>query len=1089
MPGLKIYTSNKLEILVQKLAQIVKAPACGSLSSSLSQEIIIVQSKAMERWLLMQIAKQNGVCANCRFPFPNAFLDYLIKSFFADIPGTNFFTPDIMTLKLVKMLPEFLDRTDFEGLKRYLKDDKSSLKLFEISEKIADLFDQYTVFRPDFIFSWENKKEENKINHKWQAILWQEIIKDNEKYHRPYLQKTLIEKLNAMALDSGKLFERVSVFGISSLPHFHMQLIEELANTVEINMFILNPCNQYWTDILTDKEAGKIKNKYATNIKEEYLHIEKGNSILSSLGELGKTFIEYMTSAEHILIEEFEDQKCIDILSCIQSDILNLKERNISDNHYKLKDPDHSIQFHSCHSQTREIEVLYDNLLSMFEDYPDILPDDILVMAPDIEVYTPFINAVFDNRDDDEPHIPFSISDRAIRKENEIIDGFLSILDLGKSRFEVSHVMAILEYPGIKENFGLVESELETIRGWLQDTRIRWGIDGAHKTALGLPEIFDNTWKSGIKRLLLGYTMCHKGAQHNDSMYMGILPFSEIEGSDANILGNFLEFLEKIFDLRKSLKGSQTIKKWHTLLSEIIDTFFTTNDEIQHGIQYIRKVLGDMLNNARLSGFDKELEFDIIKYYLRKKLENKYSVSGFKTKGITFCSMLPMRSIPFTVICILGMNNDAFPRSSYSYSFDLMASNPRPGDRSKKNDDKYLFLEGLISARKIFYLSYVGQSIQDNSLIPPSVIVSELLDYIKQGFGFTHDKMITSHKLQAFSPDYFKDASKLFSYSEDNMLAACSLNESRLTEKDNIPFISSKLSFPSDEWKIVHIDSLSTFFANPAKYLLQKRLGIYFEEADYALPDKEIFALTGIDNYLVNQNLLSDIQAGKSLDFCLSAYKSKGTLPHERIGDILLNESSIDAINFIKNTEAAKEGKILSSLELDITINNFSLIGRLNNCHDDGIINLRYAAMKAKDIIKSWIYHLALCSTYYNKKQLKSLLICMDKEVGFKHTSNSREILEKLLNLYWEGLLTPLNFFPDLSYDYVKQVHIGNKNTKAAIKDVCNKWEGGYNRMTSNDLYYKTCFGKTDSLDIFNDSFIKISESVFIPLLEHMSEF
>lgn len=1089
MPGLKIYTSNKLEILAQKLAQIVRDPACGSLLSTLSKEIIIVQSKAMERWIFMQIAKQNGVCANCRFPFPNAFLDYMIKSFFTDIPGTNLFAPDIMTLKLVKILPDFLDHTDFGGLKRYLKNDKSSLKLFEISEKIANLFDQYTVFRPDYIFSWENNKEDNKNHHNWQAVLWKEITKGNERYHRSYLQKTLIEKLNALALDSVKLFERVSVFGISSLPHFHMQLIEELANTVEINMFILNPCNQYWSDILTDKEAGKIKKKYATKIKEEYLHIEKGNSILSSLGELGKTFFEYITLSEHILIEEFEDHECTDMLSCIQSDILNLKERNISDNLYKPESPDHSIQFHSCHSQTREIEVLYDNLLSIFEDYPDILPYDILVMAPDIEVYSPFINAVFDSRDGNEPNIPFSISDRTIRKENEIIDGFLSILDLSNSRFEVSHVMTVLEYPGIKEKFGIVESELETIRSWLQDTRIRWGIDGAHKTALGLPEIIDNTWNAGIKRLLLGYTMCHKGAQNNDSMYMGILPFSEIEGSDANILGNFLEYLENIFDLRKSLKGSQTIEKWHTLLSEIIDTFFTTNDEIQHGIQYIRKVLGDMLNNARLSDFDKELEFDIVKYYLRKKLENEYSVSGFITKGITFCSMLPMRSIPFKVICILGMNNDAFPRSSYSYSFDLMAIEPRPGDRSKKNDDKYLFLEGLISARKIFYLSYVGQSIQDNSLIPPSVIVSELLDYIKQGFGFTHDKMITSHKLQAFSPDYFKDDPKLFSYSEDSMLAACSLNESRLEGKNNIPFISSKLSFPSDEWKIVHIDSLSSFFTNPVKYLIQKRLGIYFEEADYALPDKEIFALTGLDNYMVNQNLLSDIQAGKSLDYCLGAYKSQGTLPHKKIGDILLNESSIDANNFIKKIEAAKEGKTFSSLELDITINSFSITGRLNNCHDEGIINLRYAAMKVKDIIKSWLYHLTFCSTYYNKKQLSSLLLCMDKEVGFKHVSNSREILAKLLDLYWEGLLTPLNFFPDLAYDYVKQVHIGNKNTNDAIKDICNKWEGGYKRMTSDDLYYKTCFGKTDSPDIFNDSFIKISESVFIPLLEHLSEF
>lgn len=1088
MPGLKVYSSNKLEILAQKLADIVRIPVSGFSAFPLSPEIIIVQSKAMERWISIQLAKQNGVCANCRFPFPNAFLDDMIKRIFPDIPKTYLFAPEVIALKLVKILPDFMDQTDFECLKRYLKDDKSRLRLFEISEKLSDIFDQYTVFRPDFIFSWENHREENRKHHNWQSHLWREIAKGNEKYHRSYLQRALIEKVNALSLDSGNLYGRISVFGISSLPHFHMQLIEELANTVEINMFLLNPCREYWTDIPTDKDIGKIKKKYPAKITEEYLHVEKGNSLLSSLGELGKSFFEYITSAEHILLEEFEDQECIDMLSYIHSDILNLRERKISDNHYRPESPDPSIQFHSCHSQIREIEVLHDHLLSMFEEYPDLMPDDILVMAPDIEIYAPFIHAVFDNREDNEPRIPFSISDRSIRKENGIIDSFLSILDLKDSRFKVSQVMAVLENPGIKEKFGFVESDLETIRGWLKDTRIRWGIDGSDKTDLGLPESCENTWKAGIKRLLLGYAMHHKAYKDGD-MFLGILPFNEIEGSDAKILGNFLEFLEKIFDLTKSLKGPETIARWHTILSGIIDTFFTTDDDIQQSIQFIRKFLGDMLKNAGLSGYDKELGFDIMKYYIRKALENQYTVSGFITGSITFCSMLPMRSIPFKVICLLGMNNDAFPRSSYSYSFDLMAIDPMPGDRSKKNDDKYLFLEGLISARKIFYLSYIGQSIQDNSSIPPSVLLSELLDYIKEGFGFTQDQMITSHRLQAFSPDYFKDTVKLFSYSEDNMLAACSLNESGLKGKDNVPFISSRLSVPSDEWKILHIDSLSSFFANPAKYLLQKRLGIYFEKKESALSDNEIFDLAGLDNYLINQNLLTDMQADKSLDYCLRAYGAQGKLPHERIGNILLNESSIDVKNFIKKIEAVKEGKTLSSLEFDITINSFSLTGTLINCYDNGIINFRYAAMKTKNIINLWLYHLALCSYYNNKIQFNSLLICMDKEIKFKHAANSMEILAKLFSLYWEGLLTPLHFFPDLSAEYVKRVNFDNKDAKDAIRNVCDKWSSGYNRMISEDLYYKTCFGKTDPVDIFNDSFIKTSESVFIPLIEHMSYF
>ncbi len=1089
MPGLKVYTSNKLEILVQKLAKIVRIPDSGVSSFPLAPEIIIVQSKAMERWIYLQIAKQNGVCTNCIFPFPNTFFYDMIKKFIPDIPKTNFFAPEVMLFKIANILHDFPEETDFECLKRYIKDNKSNLKLFEISEKIADLFDQYTIFRPDYIFSWENNKEQNKKHHNWQSSLWRKIAKGNEKYHRSYLQKKLINTFNSSSFDSNKLYKRISVFGISSLPRFHLQLIEEIAKISEVNIFILNPCKEYWADIATDKYAGKLKKIYAAKISEEYLHIEKGNSILSSLGELGRSFFEYITSSEHTLIDQFEEYGCINMLSCIQSDILNLKERITSDYDYKLQCPDTSIQFHSCHSQIREIEVLHDNILSMLEEHEDIMPYEILVMAPDIEVYAPLIHAVFDNKEDNEPHIPFSISDRSIKKENAIIDSFLSILDLEKSRFEASKVMEVLEYPGIKEKFDLSESDLGIISGWLKDTQIRWGIDELHKTDLGLPQTNENTWKAGIKRLILGYSMRSNGLNKSPDMFSGILPFKEIEGSDAKILGNFLEFLEKVFELTKLLRGAKTAERWNMILSGIIDTFFIKDDAILLSMQFIRNVLADMVKNARISGYDKELEFDTIKYYLRKTIENEYSISGFITGGITFCSMLPMRSIPFKVICLLGMNNDAFPRSSYSYSFDLIATDPRAGDRSKKNDDKYLFLEALISARKIFYLSYVGQSIQDNSSIPPSVLISDLFDYIKEGFGISQDQLITSHKLQAFSPDYFNGTVKLFSYSEDNMLAACSLNESRFKNKDNICFISNRLSDPSDEWKILQIDSLSSFFANPVKYFFQKRLGIYFEEKEFVLSDKEIFDLSGLDNYLINQNLLADIQEGKSLDYCLSAYKSEGILPHKRIGEILVNESSIDVKNFIIKTEALKKDKTLFSKELDIMINSFSLTGKLINCFDYGTINSRYAVMKTKDIIKTWISHLALCADSNNKVQYCSYLICKDRQIIFKDVENSREILAELLKLYWEGLSSPLHFFPDLSFEYVKQAYANNKNTRDIIKDICDKRSDVYNQKISEDLYYKTYFVNKEPLEIFNDSFIKISESVIAPILKHLSEF
>ena len=394
MPGLKIYTGNCLEVLAEKLAGIIGIPVPGLSAFPLSQDIIIVQSKGMERWISMELARHNKICANCRFPFPNSFLDEVLQHFFPDMPGSSLFEPDVMAFRLMKILPAHLGNAGFESLSQYLKDDTGKLKLFQLSERISGLFDQYIVFRTDMIFLWEEGRETKEEPHTWQAELWRELAGGNEKYHRAYLQRELIQKIRKLTSGPDGFYGRISVFGISSLPRFHMQVIEELSRIIEVNMFLLNPCREYWTDTLTDKGAGRIRAKYARKLSgEEDLHLERGNRLLASMGELGRTFFEHVISSEHELVEEFEEEECSDLLLSIQSDILNLNDRNITDKPSSMvsEAPDSSLQFHSCHSPMRETEALYDNLLAMFENDPELLPNDIIVMAPDIGLYAPFV--------------------------------------------------------------------------------------------------------------------------------------------------------------------------------------------------------------------------------------------------------------------------------------------------------------------------------------------------------------------------------------------------------------------------------------------------------------------------------------------------------------------------------------------------------------------------------------------------------------------------------------------------------------------------------------------------------------------------
>ena len=142
MAGLNIFTSNKLEILAEQLAQRIKMPV----PSTLVAEIIVVQSPGMARWVSLALAGHNGICANIRFPFPNAFLEEIAELALPDLQEAAPLDPDQMTFRIMKLLPECTQLPGFERLKAYLADDSTHLKHLQLSSKLADIFDQYQVF-------------------------------------------------------------------------------------------------------------------------------------------------------------------------------------------------------------------------------------------------------------------------------------------------------------------------------------------------------------------------------------------------------------------------------------------------------------------------------------------------------------------------------------------------------------------------------------------------------------------------------------------------------------------------------------------------------------------------------------------------------------------------------------------------------------------------------------------------------------------------------------------------------------------------------------------------------------------------------
>jgi len=1078
---MNIVTSNRLEILAGHLARVVREP----LSDPFSPEIIVVQSSGIQRWVSMELARHNGICANCHFPFPNRFLDDLSSGMNPDLPDLSPFDPGILTFRIMQLLPECLENPEFKSLQTYLAEDAKKLKLYQLSQKIADTFDQYLVFRPDMIFRWEAGKADH-----WQAVLWRKLTAGTEVRHRAALRDDLIDWIRKQPPGIRNLPERISVFGISYLPPFHLQALAEISKQIPVYFYLMNPCKEYWADIVSQKEMVRLQRKFAGTRRDgdmANLHLESGNRLLASLGALGRDFFERISAWDFAIDERFRDPGRHSLLTSIQSELLSLTDsastENASAGDFRA---DRSVQIHACHSPMREVEVLYDHLLDMLASDPELMPKDIVVMTPDIETYRPYIQAVFDVHEEIGVRIPFSIADQSLKRESRAIEAFLSILALKDSRFGAARIVSLLEFEAVREKFGLSEADLETIIHWISDTRIRWGRDAASRSGYGPEGFSENSWRQGLDRLLLGYAM--PGYEKN--MFHGILPYDLIEGGNSLVLGKFLEFIEELFLYVDTMDQYNKLSSWVLLCNTILEKFIHASETAEREIQILRKIFDELAEIEALSGYHDTFAFEVVRAMIEGRLEKENYGHGFISGGLTFCAMLPMRSIPFKIMCLIGMNSDAFPRETRPPGFDLMAKNPRPGDRSRRNDDKYLFLEALISAREKLYISYIGQSLQDNSEIPPSVLVSELIDYIKTGFNLSEDRIVTRHPLQAFSPVYFGENDRFFSYSEENLLGATRLVENVAETRELPAFMSESLPIPladMDKWKQIDLNELCAFWANPAKFLLQRRLGVYLTEEKLLPEERENFNVDPLERYVIGQKMVEQKISGRDLVDLLPLFRAQGRLPVGAVGRVVYQLMESDADVYVNKCKPYMAEQPLAPLDVNFELDGFRITGRLEGIYPSaGLIHFRYANLQIKYLLNTWIRHLIQNICNQDRRSGQSFLVCKNAVWGFAPVSTGRQILLDLISFYWEGISKPFHFFPETSFVYARQLLQKNKKRMAALSAAQRKWtDSDFYRGESQDPYLSQLFSRSDP---FDDQFHEASVSVFNPIFQYGHE-
>jgi exodeoxyribonuclease V gamma subunit len=1003
-----LHSSNKTENLVAHLCAVIEnAPP----ASPFAKEVFLIQSQGMERWLSQQLASQFKVWGNYEFLFPGKFFSSLAQNIDSRL-SDEAFERNLMLWRIEALLRR-LDGEVFLPLTQYLSGENVALKRYQLAQQLSQIFDQYQMMRPDMLAAWQKGQLlYQTTTERWQQALWLQITEQTGNKHRGSLWVDVIAKLNDAEEGSfsPQLPERISVFGLNTMPPLFLSYLQGLSRHCQLHLFLLNPAQDFWADLASKRQRTNDENF-------------SGHPLLSSLGQQGREFQEMLLDQAQFDFEpeSFEPGEAHTNLQQLQNGILN----NRLDG--QLLQQDNSISIHGCHSRMREVEVLKNQLLQALENDPTLELRDIVVMAPDIQVYEPFISAVFDD-------IQHAIADRSLRLSNHALDAFIRFLDLSQSRFGWQTVLDLLEQPVVYPGFGLSEVDLELIKHWVQDTHVRWGKSAQHKQELGLPELSENTWQAALDRLLMGYAV-----GSDQDFVAGVLPYRDIEGSSALALGGLCDFMQLLFKAGKELKQAKPLKSWSAQLYYYADQLLSAAEPVER--QQLNELLAEL--SAELAAVhNDDVELQVIVSWLKGMVAERKSANGFLRGQLTFCSMLPMRSIPFKVIALLGMNDGEFPKIDRHPTFDLLAHNFRKGDRSRRSDDRYQFLEILLSARQQLIMTYIGQSISHNDAIPPSVVISELLEVLQcegekikpspEGEGAHTSKsaatdLITRHPLQPFSRRYFDGTTNLFSFSE----ADCETAKA-LSGRGGRPVAQTELwwqgTIPSDteETEVIELSELFSFFRHPQRYFMQRQMDLRFTGMQADAEEREPFSIAKLESYAIYHEWIDEALNGKQPS--VKKLQAQGRWLAGVPGELEFDRQQQVINGFVERIKAKNLGAPLDDLPVDITVNGYRLVGKLGNLYQRGSLFYRYADLKGKDFVCALLHHLIINRI----EPQQTFLLSADEDLCLLPEHCQPEQLIAWIEIYRLGRKQPDAFFVEPALAYVKQVHKLKTSSRAS---------------------------------------------------------
>ncbi len=1106
---LQLHFSNRPEALTRLLLGNLAATA----GDVFAPAGIIVPSRAVERSVTLAMADSRGICANVQFDFLARWLWCQIARVVPGVAATSPFEPGPLAWRIWGILGDPAYVASHPRLASYLQDGDALLR-YELACRLAALIRDYSTYRDEWLEAWARGGRvtelapQSRADEAWQADLYRRIVTAQHvsAVHPGTAFIAALAQMDALAARAAGLPAHLHLFALPTLPPQHLRLLAALAPLVDIHVYVLNPCEEYWFEVVDRRRLRYL----AARGRDQYQ--EEGNRLLAGWGRQAQSHIGLLVDLDGTALVDdcqFEPAATDTLLAQLQDSILRLTAVAPATLHFTAGD--RSLEVHDCHSLGRELEVLHDTLLDLFRDAAGALrPCDILVAVPDLEAAAPLIEAVFGTVPADRA-IPYQLTGRARSTVNAPARTLLALLALVASRCTAPAVFDLLQQPCVARRFGLDDAGLQQVREWMEESGMRWALDAAHASATGAPPQSRHTLADGLERLFLGFALPEGAAGPGIG---GLLPAANAAGAGALALGVLYGFIARLAELQRRVAVAQSPDAWRQCLVATVNDFIAADAADIDDLDELRLRIDGLAAAMGQGGVDGDVSLAVVQAALAALLEDE-ALGGVPTGRVTFASLSSLRGIPFEVVCVLGLDDGVFPTTTRAAEFDLLAQHPRRGDRQRATDERNLFLDLVLAARRRLYLSYSGRGVRDNAPLPPSVLVAELLDTVGRDIA---ERIVVAHPLQPFSRECFaSDADPRLQSFDADLGAAVQeagagtpalpsarvpvaaededgddddeASAARVAARAQPPFFTAPLAPPAAAWRDVSLTQLTEFFANPSRYLLRRRLGLQLHRDEEELADAEPFALARRDERALAARLLPQLLRDPADPAAAMLLAGGIETPGGSVGEYVRAQALHDLRSFATRVSPLLRESCLppheAVIDCEVAGESWRITAVLQDLRAAGLVRWSYdrppdfAPLRAAAALRVWLEHLTLCASAPPSVSRATQAIGRAAAWRFTAPAEPRALLAGLLALYREGLSAPLPFLPDSAWAYVWADGDLDAARKAWRVTKFHPWG------ESADAAHRLAFrGLPEPLD---ERFASLATQVFGPLRAHLA--